>query len=55
MTNKSMHLLHNFGKDENSFADLNNALIIYHTVMYSGKPSETITETRVRMFQSRKD
>ena len=43
------------GKDENSFTDLNNALIFYHTVMYSGKPSETITETRVRMFQSQKD
>ena len=55
MTNKSMHLLQNFGKDENSFTDLNNTLIFYHTVMYSGKPSETITETRVRMFQSQKD
>ena len=51
---KSMHLLQNFDKDENSFTDLNNALIFYHTVMYSGKPSETITETRVRMFQSQK-
>ena len=55
MTNKSMHLLQNFGKDENSFTDLHNALIFYHTVMYSGKPSETIAETRVRMFQSQKD
>ena len=55
MTNKSMHLLQNFGKDANSFTDLNNALIFYHTVMYNGKPSETITETRVRMFQSQKD
>ena len=55
MTNKSMHLLQNLGKDENSFKDVSDALIFYHTVMYSGKPSETITETRVRMFQSQKD
>ena len=47
ITNKSMQLLQNLGKEENSFKDVNDALIFYDMVMYSGKPSETIPETRV--------
>ena len=50
-----MDLLKTLGEDENSFRDVGDALKFYHMVMYGGRPNETITDTRVRMFQSQKD
>ena len=55
MKHQSMNLLRNLGEDVNSFLDLSDALMFYHTVMYGGKPNETITDTRVRMFKSQKE
>ena len=50
----SMHLLHDLGKSERSFLNLSNSLTFYHTIMYGGKSGETITDTRVKMFESQK-
>ena len=55
LTHQSMDLLKTLGEDENSFLDVVDALKFYHLVMYGGRPNETITDTRVRMFQSQKD
>ena len=51
INNASTHLLYDFGNSENSFRDLSDSLRFYQTIMYNGKLNETITDTRVRMFQ----
>ena len=52
LATNSMHLLNDLGKNEDSFRDVSASLTFYHTMMYSGKKNESITDTRVRMFAS---
>ena len=51
---QAFHLLENLGSHINSYKDVEHEKRFYHTIMYPGLPGESITETRVRMYQKKK-
>ena len=51
---RQVNLLKDLGTNETSYKNLEAATQFYHTIMYSGKMNETITDTRVRMYEKQK-
>ena len=48
---QAFHLLKNLTNHMNSYKDKEHAKKFYDTIMYSGLPEESITKTRVYMYQ----
>ena len=51
---QAFHLLKNLGSHIKSYKDVEHAKKFYQTIMHSGLPGESITETTVRMHQKQK-
>ena len=51
---QAFHLLKNLGNHMNSYKDVGHAETFYHTIMYSGLTGESITKTRVCMYQKQR-
>ena len=51
---QAFHLLKNLGSHVNSYKDVEHGKRFYHTIIYFGLPGQSITETRVRMYQKQK-
>ena len=51
---QAFHLLENPRNHMNSYKDKEHPKKFYHTIMYSGLPGESITKTRVRMYQKQR-
>ena len=51
---QAFHLLKNLRNHMNSYKDKEHAKKFYHTIKYSGLPGDSITKTRVRMYQKQR-
>ena len=51
---QAFYLLENLGSHINYYNDVEHAIKFFLTIMYSGLPRESITETLVRMYQKQK-